>query len=217
MPSGFDNKILTITNGRGMNRINDASPGLSVSSGTGQQKFDTLGGRIVLGPDEVLYDSTIGTLYGGIYQYVGTRSTDVTAPAIGLICFWDVTVTEDLYQVSTLETIGGTAGDETSSFFAGGFLNTITKGNYGFIQIAGRATLLFRSVLTGVPAIGSGVYCADAGAGADNATVDVLNGAGGPTFSQIEQMQKRYIGQAEVLPVAAAASIVKMDLKSVRI
>ncbi len=217
MPSGWDSKILTITNGTGMNRINDASPGMSVSSGTGQIKFDTLGGRIILGPDEVLYDTSIGTLYGGIYQYIGQRLTDATAGAIGLLCFWDPTVTEDLYQVSTLETIGGTAGGLTANYFAGCFLNTLTLGNYGFIQIAGKATVKFRSVLTGTAAIGSSVYAAGAGAGADNATADTLATAAAPTFAQVAQMQQRYIGQAEAIPVAGAASIIQMVLNRVRI
>lgn len=217
MPSAWDSKILTITNGKGLNRVNDASPGLSVSSGTGQQKFNTLGGRLILGPDEVLYDTSIGTLYGGIYQYIGVRSADVTVPARGLTCFWDITATEDLYQVSTLETIGGTATTQTSSYFAGIFINAITKGNYGFIQIAGKSSVKFRTTLTGTAAIGNPVYCADAGAGADDATADVLDQAGSPTFTQVGQMVKRYIGQAEAIPVGAAISLVDIPLRQVRI
>jgi len=219
MPSGFDNKSLTITNGKGLNRVNDSAEGLSVSSGTGQKKFSLVGGRIILGPDEVLYDTSIGTLYGGVYQYVRQRLTDATAAAIGLLAFWDVTVTEDLYQVSTLETIGGTAGGLTAGYIAGVFLDTLTLGNYGFIQTHGRATIKFRAVLTATPAIGCAVHAAAAGAGADVATADVVtNGnAANPTFAQVGQLQKRYIGEAEVIPVAAASSVVMMRNLSVRV
>ena len=218
MPSRFEQNIVTLTVAKGYNAVNDPTPGQAVSSGTGAQKFSQLGARIVLGPDEIIYDSTVGTLFGGIYQYVRFRTADVTAPARGLLYLWDPTVDMDLYQVSNLETIGGTAGSQTAAFFAGASLNAPTAGNYGWIQIAGKANVKFRAVLTGVAAIGCSVYHAGAGAGASNATADVLDGVGAaPTFDQVAQMQRRYIGMAEAIPVVSAISLIQMQLGNVRI
>ena len=209
MPSRFEQVINTLTRSDGYNNVNDASPGMSVSSGTGAQKISQLGNRLVLGPDEIIYDTDIGTLYGGVYQYVRFRSADVTAAARGLIYLWDTTVDEDLYQVSNLETIGGTAGSQTCSFRAGICLNAVTAAYYGWIQVAGKASVDFRAVLTGVAADGCSVYQAGAGAGADNATADVLDGVGAnPTFDQVAQMQRRYLGQAEGIPTAGAISVI---------
>jgi len=211
MPSRFEQVINSMSSGsqRGYNTVNDPTPGMAVSSGTGAQKISQLGNRLVLGPDEILYDSTIGTLYGGVYQYVRFRSADVTAAARGLIYLWDTTVDEDLYQVSNLETIGGTAGSQTCSFRAGICLNAVTAAYYAWIQVAGKASVDFRAVLTGVAADGCGVYQANAGAGADNATADVLDGSGAnPTFDQVAQMQRLYLGQADGIPVAGAISTI---------
>lgn len=218
MPSRIEQVIKSLTNSQGYNAVNDPTPGMAVSSGTGAQKISQLGARIVLGPDEVIYYSTTGTLYGGIYQYVRFRSTDATTPARGLIYFWDTTVDEDLYQASNLETIGGTAGSQTAGNIAGVALNAVTAGNYGWIQAAGKASVQFRAVLTGVAAIGNSVYAAGAGAGASNAMADVLDGIGAnPTFDQVAQMQRRYLGIAEAIPVAAAISVVQMAYSRLRV
>lgn len=217
MPSAFESKIITLTNPNGYNAVNDASPGMSVNSGTGQQKYSVLGARVVLGPDEVLYYSTTGTLYGGIYQYVRFRSTDATSPAVGLLNIWDLNVAEDLYQVSNLETINN-AAQQAGGPFAGVGLNAVTLGNYGFIQIAGKATVAFASVFKGVAAIGVSVYQAVLGAGADNARADVLDGIGAnPTFDDIAAMQRRYIGEASVIPVVSTSSVVQLAFSRLRV
>ncbi len=203
MPSG---QIIRVTTGL-LNTVNDSLPGQVVSSGTGASKYQgQLGQRIELGPDLVKFDSTIGTLLGGEYQYVRFASGMTATPARGLLAFWDTSVAEDLYQV-TMDEGGLTQG---ANLNAGVVLNVVTKGNYGFIQVQGRASVKFRAVLTGTAATGVPVFAAGAGAGADVATADVLGTGANPTFTQTVSQEARFLGIAEAIPVAGGISIVQL-------
>lgn len=133
-----------------LNDVNDAVAGgavVSVPAGApSPQVSQTLpGDRIVLDDATALAlsDTTVNTLYGGIYMYVqGTWTT--TAAVVGGIAFWkqaDVGVQYVAYGDAQPATA-------TPSFIAGIWINALTKGNYGWIQIAGVASVLFDSAVT---------------------------------------------------------------------
>ena len=170
-----------------------------------------VGDRLVLGAVDALAmsDLTVGTLYNGLYQYVQTSASTAT-PTLGHLAFWDTSVADSLYRVTPDET--DAMGVENA---AGVYINTLTKGYYWWIQIAGRATAVFANPLTGAPAIGSAVYAAAVGAG-NPGVFDVLDGGGNPSFTQVGQMQARRFGVARALPVAGAASTIQVPLRNVR-
>lgn len=87
-----------------------------------------------------LSKTSVGTLYGGLYQVVKFKSTSTTAPARGGLCFWEAPGTTYTVTPDT------TALLETN--IAGVYVNAPTKGNYGIIQVGGLASVLFRSSVT---------------------------------------------------------------------
>lgn len=198
MPAPFTQQIGRVTTGL-LNTVNDASPGQPIASPTGANRYQgQLGMRVALGPDEVRFDPAIGNLFGGVYQYVRVAAAS-TALLRGRLLFWDTSVAENLYQVTAVEPTG-------VSLIAGVALNVITPGNFGWIQIAGRATCLFRAALTKVAAIGDLVLAAAAGAGADNATCDVLADATALTSVQMRHL----VGVAEEAPTNGGLKIVRL-------
>lgn len=86
-----------------------------------------------------LSKTSVGTLYGGLYQVVQFKSTSTTAPARGGLCFWST-------RGSYIVTPDATAATETE--LAGVYVNAPTKGNYGIIQVGGLASVLFRASVT---------------------------------------------------------------------
>ena len=196
MPANLVSQIVRTTTAL-LNDVNDSVIGDSSTAGTGASQFiGQLGQRVALGPDEVRFDSAIGTLYGGVYQYVRFGVTEAVTPALGLLAFWDGAVADDLYQVTTTEPTG-------VSDIAGIILNAVTKGNYGFIQTAGKATVKFKGTTTKTtPAVGDLVVAAaDA-----TATADVLADA-----TALTSVQARHIlGIALAAPVGGAASTVRL-------
>jgi len=127
----------------------DALPGQSVASGSGAPQYlGILGSRVALDSQTVRFTSAVGTLFGGIYQYVfGTYTTQ--QPVRGNAVFWDLSVGESSYQVN------GDAKPSTSvpTLVAGvALLTAWTKNTYGWMQIAGRASCLFDSAVTAAAA-----------------------------------------------------------------
>jgi hypothetical protein len=134
-----------------MNDVNDPAPGQSLASPSGsiiQPYTGQVGGRLVLTTPMALKlsNTAIGTLYEGVYQYVQFLSTATAAAVRGQLCYWSNRAN------------GVVTSDQTAtncSLWAGWFINVITKGNYGFIQISGRVTALSKSTVTKTtPAIG---------------------------------------------------------------
>ncbi len=172
------------------------------------------GDRMVLSASDALAlsDPTVGTLYGGLYQYVTTASGSTATPTRGRLAFWDTTVADSVYQVTPDES--GTTG---ASLIAGIFINTLTKGYSWWILIAGKGYATFRAALTGAPSAGCAVFAAAAGAGVDVGTFDVLDGGANPTFSQVALMQNYYMGVAETSPVGGATSLIDIPLRTYRL
>jgi hypothetical protein len=150
MASGMLTKQADNISARYLNDVNDAVSGgapVSVPAGAPAAQVNQTqpGDRICL--DDItalgLSDTTVGTLYGGIYIYVQATYT-TTAPVRGGIGFWkqaDVGVQYVAYG----DALPATA---TPSFIAGIFISAPTKGNYCWIQIAGVASVLFDSTIT---------------------------------------------------------------------
>lgn len=182
-------QISRVTTGL-LNTVNDAVAGGSVASGTGANPYaGQLGGIAYFGPQMVRYDSSIGTLYEGWYQYVKFLVSG-GAPARGLVAFWS-----DLDDfVVTMTAVNGQ--------HAGVVLNSVTAGNYGWIQISGLASVQFRAAITkATPAIKDLVITTD---GAN--TADVLADATGITSPTL----KRVLGVAAAAPANNTISLVEL-------
>src|SRR5262245_28112020 len=127
---------------------------------------DIPGDRIILGHADALALSnttSVGTLYGGLYQYVRTKSNSTATATRGRLVFWELTVNYNLYQVTP---------DEVQGLIAGAVItSTITKGYNWWIQVAGFASLQFKTTITGTPTIDRGVFASMAGTGSDVGTV----------------------------------------------
>ncbi len=163
-----------------------------------------IGQMVDFGPDEVPYSRQMGVLYGGIYKYVRFRSGMKALPGRGLLAFWDTSVDENQYQVTCDELIG-------SSPTAGIVLNNVNPGNYGWIQIAGKATVKTRSKLTQSGASGQVCLAAYAGQGPDVATVDNV-GPGGltPNAADVARAMRAFLGVYEGSPANASLEIVQL-------
>jgi hypothetical protein len=147
-----------------LNDVNDSvSGGAVVSVPTGapsaQVSQTQPGDRIVLDDATALAlsDTTVGTLYGGVYMYVGTLATATASPARGTGAFWRIS---DLPGGATQSyTVSSDVQPNTllPAYIAGVFINAttssgtavaLTKGNFGWIQVAGTASCLMDNTLT---------------------------------------------------------------------
>jgi len=184
-----------------LNDVNDPAPGVPLASPSGsivQSYAGQLGGKLYLGSvaASALSDPAIGTLYGGIYQYVQFKAASTTAPARGGLVVWNdrenFVVTPDV-TATTVSQVAGVA------------INAVTKGQYGFIQIAGKASILFKGTTTKTtPAIGDLVII-DA---TPSNTGDVLADA----TTLTSPTAKLALGVAIAAPVGGAVSTVSLNL-----
>jgi hypothetical protein len=171
--AGDSNQSPRVTTGF-LNTVNDPAPGVPLSSPSGsivQPYTGQVGGKLTLRDEDALKLSdvtNVATLYNGIYTYVQTKSGSSTAPARGLVAFW--------YDRGTyIVTPDGSATNISKP--AGVYLNAPTKGQYCFIQVAGKASAKFTATITkATPAdgdlvvINSSTYLADVLADATNLT-----------------------------------------------
>jgi len=204
MPAGMTQQINRSVSSAFNAGTGDATPGQSVSSGTGQSSYGgNLGARVALGPTDVRSLASVGTLLGGIYQYVFMTYT-TAQPARGQLVFWDLSVAESLYQVN------GDAKPTAAvpTLIAGVVINTtVTKNTYAWMQIGGRASCLFNSTITAAAA-GNGVtaYISPAVA----STVDVGTALAASTAGAVAGVDT-LIGVAETLPVLSTISVVQLN------
>lgn len=184
-------QISRVTTGL-LNTVNDAVAGGSVASGTGANPYaGQLGAIAYFGPSTIRYDSSIGTLYEGWYQYVQFLSTSSASNARGQFVFWN-----DLTNFIVTP-------DATDGQHAGVTLNVITKGNYGWIQISGLASVLFRSSITKATPAVKDLVVTTSGAN----TADILADATNLT----SPLYKRVVGvAASTAPVGGAISLVEL-------
>lgn len=128
-----------------LNATNDPLPGQSVDGGR------TIGGQVgaavQLNAGEALKlsDTSVGTLYGGIYQYVRFLSTQSGTTVKGGPMYWS---DPDNFVVTADVPTAGLG-------FAGVALNVVTKGNYGWILVVGKCQCQpLDNTTLGSPAIG---------------------------------------------------------------
>lgn len=210
--SAWESQIIRITTGL-LNTVNDTVIGGQAGI-TGISKFGgQLGKTVTFTPDMIaaMFDSAVGTLYGGRFRYVKMRAADDDSPALtpGKLLFWDTTVASwyGAYQVTRDENLSSA---DNAVAIAGVYLGGFEPGNYGFIQELGKVPVRFRSVLTAAGAIGSRIYAAGAGdVGDDQGTADVL------TADSTSLANKRQLGWADAAPVAGALANVILDFTNV--
>lgn len=155
MASGMLTKQAVFQTAKFLNDVNDAAAGgviISLPSGapSPQVTQDYPGDRICIDDATALAlsDVAVGTLFGGIYMYVGTLAAAAAAPARGAAAFYRAadlpSAVTGLYQVTS----DAQPSAAIPTLFAGVFINAITKGNWGWIQIGGVASCLFDSAIT---------------------------------------------------------------------
>jgi hypothetical protein len=180
MASGMLTKQAIFQTAKFLNDVNDAAVGgaiVSLPSGAPSPAVsqDIAGDRICLDDATALAlsDTAVGTLYGGVYMYVGTLSTSTASPARGTIAFYQAT---DLGSGATPQyrvTADALPTTAVPAYIAGIFINAITKGNWGWIQVAGLASVLFDSAITAA-ATGSTVSAKVSAAVASTADTGVV-------------------------------------------
>jgi len=120
---------------------------------------------------------TNGTLFGGLYQLVQLDSGATSANAVvGMAAFLLDTATGGATGAGgQTYTVTDSAHAAGSGHTVGVFLNTITPGNFGFIQISGKATVQYGAAVTSV-SISSSLVSGSATAGAWDAIVAATTG-----------------------------------------
>lgn len=208
----WDSPIIRISAGA-INAVNDTVIG-GVAGISGVSKYaGQLGKPVWLDDSQLVFKSSIGTVFGGRFRYVRLAAA-ATAVVVGQIVFWDISVADNLYQVTTSEA-GSTPGAQLR---AGIVLNSgWSAGNYSFIQDVGPTFVQFRSALSTAPAgVGVAVYCAAAGAGANNGFADTISAAGATVFSDVTLMQNRYLGSAIQLPTNGGLKLTNVNFMNLR-
>ena len=163
MAGGWFTKQGDFLTAANLNDVNDQTVGGQIQSVptnvTASQGIQTQpGDRIILddATASALSDTTIGTLYGGIYMYVQSTYT-TRAPVVGGIAFMVASDLGNLTPTSPLTTSYVAYGDAQPStvlptYVLGVWINVLTKSYYGWIQIAGIASVLFDSTVTATTA-----------------------------------------------------------------
>jgi hypothetical protein len=137
-----------------INKYDFAGPGetTNILGTDGQSRFLGQEGKtITFSADNVKFDSSVGTVHGGVFQLVQTVAGSTAAPAVGRVAYWS----DPINYVVTPD--APTAGSQ----IAGVYLNAATKGNWTFIQVEGLAEVLCAASLTTTGAAGQIVQVHD--------------------------------------------------------
>ncbi len=210
----YNSAIVRITSGA-INKVNDSVVGMPAAPlGLGISKFaGQLGQGFYLDDSNVLYNSAMGTVYGGHFRYVRLAAAAL-AVVVGQIVFWDTlaNAADNLFQVTTAEN-GST---DAAMLSAGIVLNSgWTPGNYSVIQDMGPVFVKFRAALTSAGATGSRVF-ASASGGADLGFADVVDSANPALFSDVSKLFGRYLGVAQEAPTNGGLKRVYVNMHNMR-
>jgi len=197
---------------RYLNTVNDTVSGgaiFALPSGVQPPAWSQTipGDRLVL--DDVsalaLSDTTnTGTLYGGVYMYVGTLATATASPGRGQLAFWPIPNLPAGATPSYICSSDVQPNTLLPAYIAGVFINgnaapavPLVKGNFGWIQVAGVASFLPDSTLTStalaatISAKVSATVASSCDAGVALTTVTLANvlgvAIGTPVISTISQ------------------------------
>ncbi len=203
-----------------LNGANDTSPSYFTDLRTGQTIYAgglNLGDYFDVTNCEAaqLSQTSVGVLYSGRYRRVqvdsGATAANVKTGTIGLMpSLAAIIVDGDPAGKPTGNIV--TSYDQPIGNTAGGirmvvFLNSITPGNYGFVQELGIATVLGKSSLTAAsPAIGDVIVATTSG------LVDDPTQSGSPTYATL----KTVLGDAIDLPVNGGKFRVLLNLPVVQ-
>lgn len=136
----------------------------------------------------LLSDTAVGTLLGGMYQYVKFKAAPTTAAAKGLCVVWS---NRAAFEVSV-----DVAADIDNALIAGVALSSVTSGQHGFIQMSGSASVKVKGTTTkGTPVIGDDLVTP---LNADNGLADVLADATAVVFGTAAAKHGRVFGRLEV-------------------
>lgn len=201
-PQFLTRKYLNSGNGEAV--LQGQLTGVPVGVTASQGIQDLPGDRIIFGAADALAlsDPTVGTLYEGLYQYVGTQALSTLPFEIGHAVYWNGFVADSAYEVSADE-----QADDVGSF-AGVLINTITRGYWGWIQIAGKVSAVFQAQLTGTPVAGCPVYLSDN----DLGEFDVYAG----TAPNADTCFERFVGWTVDLASGNNSSIINLPIWRVR-
>jgi hypothetical protein len=195
-----------------INQVND-----SVAGGGGGNIGPQVGlapgqlGKILeLDDSELIFNSAVGTVLGGGFRYVQLSAGSTPNPVVGQIVFWDAFANsaDNLFVVTTLEN-----GTVPGAQYPAGIVLSSTwgAGNFSIIQCWGPTFIKFRAALTHAPAgIGEAVFCAAAGAGADNGFADTIANANPATWSDSSLFLNRYLGPSIQLPTNGGLKLVNL-------
>jgi hypothetical protein len=138
--------------------------------------------------------TSIGTLFGGGYQCVKMLLTSTQAFARGQALFWND-------RANFIVTADPPAGVALGGAFAGICLNTVTRGNFSWIQIWGKANGLYATA-TETVVVGDPLYVVADTVGKFNNLADAtaVNGLN----------LGNYIGRAGAI-VSAAVGLIDLD------
>jgi len=189
--------------------INSLPSSFSAPGGSSSQPGD----RAILSVADALAisDTSVGTLYDGLYVYYLHDSASTATATRGRLVFHDLAAADSAYQVTPDEDANITVRDWAGITITA----TVTKGYYWWAQVAGKVVARFRGTLTGTGAVGVGTYAAAQGAGADVGTLDVTASAANPTFTYAlgDNIIQNYIGVAEAAPVGGALSVIRIPCR----
>lgn len=213
MAGGMLTKQAVILTARFLNDVNDAVAGGAIVSlpagASAPQSSQTIpGDRIVLDDATALaLSDTVGTgtLFGGIYQYVGTLAGAAAAPARGACAFWRANELPGGATQAYVITSDAQPTAAIPTFIAGVFINAITKGNFGWIQLCGTVSCLFDSALTGALTVGNPVTVKISAAVASTFDVSVPLAA---TLAAAIAAVDTLVGMAIVAPAVSTISTV---------
>jgi hypothetical protein len=181
-------KQADLLSARYLNDVNDQVSGgqmVSVPPGAASPMASQTqpGDRIVLDDATAmgLSDANVGTLYGGVYMYYQFQTTTRAAVRGGIVFF-------KAADIGVQYVVYGDAQPTTAipTYIAGILINALTANYYGWIQVAGAASVLFDSALTATAAgnwvtakVSAAVAStADSGAAAGVVTLAALLGVG---------------------------------------
>lgn len=203
MAGGMLTKQADFLTAKYLNDVNDAASGgviVSLPAGAPSPAVSQTqpGDRIVLDDATALAlsDTAIGTLYGGVYMYV--LQTAVTRAAVrGGVAFFKTADIGTAYKVYS----DADPSTTVPTHIAGIYINVITTAQYGWIQVAGAASVLFDS--TALTAIADGNWVTAKVSATTASTADVGAAAGVVTLAAL-------LGVACGAPVSATVSTVML-------
>jgi len=186
-----ENQTIRVSTGN-ITTVNDSQPGGPSQDGLGRAPGQV--GQI-FELSEVEAQKMDSDLHAGKYQYVLFQSGSTNANGQGQIVEYATVAKEKAFTVNPDVTTAGLARP------AGVALNIVSKGNYGFIQVAGLATCKCKASVTTTTDGTIAVYIAD--------TLGVVDSlADGTTTTNLQV--KSIIGTFAEAPANGALKLVNM-------